>query len=456
MPQFFLGVWHLTGLLEVFHALGNVHRHPQAIAVHLPQKIKRGVAVPVYLIQVGKSLCVVLLGALAVGVAGPQIVKHGRTAVVLRPLQKLKGLGVVPLHATPVIVAHAQSVGRVYFFLDRRRECLLIILGGPGVVLGHPISQFVGVTRPEEGSGLPRLRRPAVEVKGLPLVFLVIELVAIVEEVTGIPLLRPIAVHLDGFFRTGRDEPFFSLPVEISQVDAAAGEAAAQGPPQPVLALGIILPQIALDGVVAVKILPGLALNFREIAPVVGIADDHLTQRLPVLRLVQHSIKGLLKTQGHGLGQLPIHHSAAQGQQRSNSAALQHGAAHKLISRLFVHREIVPRPGILRPVQAPGQQTAGVRVSVLHRLLEQLKAFLAPPGAQVVVDVLECLLHQVTEKSPHRYVLLPSRQVRSVYPTVSSKFFLASGLFWRIAPTVWQFSSSGHLPPAVMHQGQSR
>ena len=119
-----------------------------------------------------------------------------------------------------------------------------------------------------------------------------------------------------------------------------------------------------------------------------------------MLRLVQYGIKGLLKTQGHGLGQLPVHHSAAQGQQRPNGAALQHGAAHQLVSRLLIHGEIMPRPGVLRSIQAPGQQTAGVRIPVLHRLLEQLKALLPPAGAQIVVDVLECPLHRSLKNRP--------------------------------------------------------
>src|SRR5699024_4251267 len=62
VPQLLLGLWHLAGLLEVFHALGDVHRHPQAVTVHLSQEIKRGVAVPVYLLQISQSLGIVLLG----------------------------------------------------------------------------------------------------------------------------------------------------------------------------------------------------------------------------------------------------------------------------------------------------------------------------------------------------------------------------------------------------------
>ena len=125
-----------------------------------------------------------------------------------------------------------------------------------------------------------------------------------------------------------------------------------------------------------------------------------------MLRLVQHGIKGLLECQRHGLSQLSVHHSAAQGQQRPNGAALQHGAAHELVSRLFIHGEIVPRPGVLRPVQAPGQQTAGIRVSVLRSLLKQPEPLLSLSGTQVIVDVLECPFHRVTEKPSHRYGLL--------------------------------------------------
>ena len=228
----------------------------------------------------------------------------------------------------------------------------------------------------------------------------------IVEEVTGIPLLRPIAVHLNGLLRPGRNEPRFPLPIEIGQVDAAGGDAAAQGSPQPVLTLGVILPQIALDGVVAVEILPGLALNFREISPVVGVTDDHLTQRLPVLRLVQHNVKGLLKTQGHGLGQLPVHHPAAQGQQRSDGAAFQHGAAHQLVPRFLVRRKPVARPGVLRAVQAPGQQATGVCISSIHGLFQQAESLCATLGTQIIVDIFERPLHRVTEKLSHTIPLL--------------------------------------------------
>ena len=194
--------------------------------------------------------------------------------------------------------------------------------------------------------------------------------------------------------------------MEIGQVDAAGGDAAAQGSPQPVLTLGVILPQIALDGVVAVEILPGLALNFREISPVVGVTDDHLTQRLPVLRLVQHNVKGLLKTQGHGLGQLPVHHPAAQGQQRSDGAAFQHGAAHQLVPRFLVRRKPVARPGVLRAVQAPGQQATGVCISSIHGLFQQAESLCATLGTQIIVDIFERPLHRVTEKLSHTIPLL--------------------------------------------------
>lgn len=129
-----------------------------------------------------------------------------------------------------------------------------------------------------------------------------------------------------------------------------------------------------------------------------------------MLRLVQHGVKGLLERHGHGLGQLPVHHAAAQGQQRPDGAALQHGAAHEFVSRPLVLGEIVAGPGVLRPVQAPGQKAAGVGVPVGRRLLEQLKALLPPSGAQVVVDVLEGPFHRVAEKPSHPYVLLPPRQ----------------------------------------------
>ena len=149
-----------------------------------------------------------------------------------------------------------------------------------------------------------------------------------------------------------------------------------------------------------------------------------------MLRLVQHEVKGILKAaKGHGLGQPAVHHPAAQGQQAPYCAPAQHRAAHQFVPRLVVHRESVSRPGVFRAVQAPGQQTAGVRVPVLHRLLEQLQALLSPPGSHVVVDVLQGCLHPVAEKSAHWAVLLPPGQLNSVRPAVSSRFFLASGLF---------------------------
>lgn len=99
-----------------------------------------------------------------------------------------------------------------------------------------------------------------------------------------------------------------------------------------------------------------------------------------MLRLVQHGVKGLPEGEGHGLGQPAVHHPAAQGQQYPDGAAPQHRAAHKFVPCPVIHREAVSRPGVLRPVQAPGQQTTGVRVPVPRRLLEQLEALLAPPG----------------------------------------------------------------------------
>ena len=99
-----------------------------------------------------------------------------------------------------------------------------------------------------------------------------------------------------------------------------------------------------------------------------------------MLRLVQHGVKSLLEGEGHGLGQLPVHHPAAQGQQHPNGTALQHRATHQLVSCLLIHREIVTGPGILRAVQTPRQQTAGVRVPVLHCLLKQTEALLSPAG----------------------------------------------------------------------------
>ena len=125
-----------------------------------------------------------------------------------------------------------------------------------------------------------------------------------------------------------------------------------------------------------------------------------------MLRLVLHGVKGLLEAQGHGLGQLPVHHPAAQGQQRPHGAAPQHRAAHELVPSPVIHGEAVSRPGVLRAVQAPGQQTAGVRVPLLYRLLKQLEALLSPSSSQVIVDIFQGRLHPVAEKTSHGHVLL--------------------------------------------------
>ena len=163
MPQLLLG-GIVSGLLEVFHALGDVRGDTQIVAVQLAQQIKSGRAIPVDLFQIRHGLGVVLLGPLAVGVASTQVIELRCGAVVLRPLQKLEGLGVVPLHPFTVIVEHAQPVGRVGFYLDGGGQRLLIVLGGPSGVLGDSLSHLIGVARPEKGPGLSPLCRPAVEI----------------------------------------------------------------------------------------------------------------------------------------------------------------------------------------------------------------------------------------------------------------------------------------------------
>ena len=50
-----------------------------------------------------------------------------------------------------------------------------------------------------------------------------------------------------------------------------------------------------------------------------------------MLRLVQYNIKSLLESHRHRLGQLTVHHPAAQGQQRPDSTAPQHRLAHQIV-----------------------------------------------------------------------------------------------------------------------------
>ena len=322
-PQLLPGLGMVAGLLEVLHALWNVLRAAQPPGVEISQKVKSVSVVPVHHLQKLSGLNIVLLGPPAVGAAGPQVVGSPVAAgvLVIGPLEQLEGLGIVLLYPIAVVVEGPQPVGRADFGLDGGGQGTLVVVGSPPDVLLHAPPQLIGPARHEKGPGLPQLRRAPVEGQPLIILFFIDEGVGIEVHRVRIALFRPVALYLPLLLRLGRDETLFSVSVKIAQVEAGQGDPIPIGTPQPVLALGVVLPQIALNGVVAVKILTSPPLDCCKISPEVHIADEHLAKRLPMLRLVQHGVKGLLEAQGHGLGQLPVHHPAAQGQQRPHGAA---------------------------------------------------------------------------------------------------------------------------------------